>query len=207
MSACGTGIRQSSAASDDDTGHIHPVQSAEDKPTVYTTQAGDSLIEVAARPEIFGDPELWPLLKDANAESIGSAAADTGLKADLALEIPRNTSPEAIEAARVRARHFEAEQKNEAAEKMAAISTPVAEPTQEDIPEVSPAPVQALPQATALATDVATVQPTPVPAAPEPPASGRQSKMLPLFVLLALVLAALGAVFYVFFRRDKQDFE
>ena len=91
LSACSPGVRPSSAASNEDTGQISAVQAPQNLPSTYTTQDGDTLMRVAARPEIYNDPDLWPLLKDANAESLVDKAADSPLDADITLAAFGNT--------------------------------------------------------------------------------------------------------------------
>lgn len=204
LSACSPGVRPSSAASDEDTGRISAVQAPQNQPATYTTQDGDTLMKVAARPEIYNDPDLWPLLQDANAESLVDKAADSPLDADITLEIPRDATPEELEAARARARAFAAQRKGGGtartlraeARSMAAENGHASNQGNGGGAGNSASLAPASEPTAAAAT-------TPVKA----PSSAQGSKMLPLYLLLLLVLAALAAVFYVFFRRDKQDFD
>jgi hypothetical protein len=211
LSACSAGIRQSSAASDEDAGQVHvpPPQSS-----TYSTQAGDTLISIAARPDVYGDPDLWPLLQDANAEILSGKSADSPLNADMALEVPRGSTPDALESARERAREYAAEQKALAAAEVEPAVTPSPTPSKHKGGGEKGAEAARRRQAEreakeAAAVPEAAVQMTAVasPVAPAPATPSQPSRMLPLYVLLLLVLGALAAVFYVFFKRDKQDFD
>jgi cell division septation protein DedD len=210
LSACGVGVRQTSAASDEDTGSIHAAPPApQAQAETYTTQAGDTLTQIAARPEVYADPDLWPLLLDANGESLKGKSADDELAADLVLEVPRGSTPEVMDSARERARSFSAELKARAAVK-AHGAEPEAAGTGASAGSSTPAAAPSPPAPTARPTALAaapTAEPTEAPATPPASAPTHGSRMLPLFLLLLLVLAALAAVFYVFSRRDKHDFE
>lgn len=213
LSACGVGVRQTSAASDEDTGSIHAAPPApQAQSETYTTQAGDTLAQIAARPEVYADPDLWPLLLDANGETLKGKSAADKLAADLVLEVPRGSAPEAMDSARERARSFSAELKARAAVK-AHGAEPEAATAKGSVAGSGIPPAGA---STAASASVPTAQPAAAAAAPTPepteapaapPAPTHGSRMLPLFLLLLLVLAALAAVFYVFSRRDKHDFE
>jgi len=208
LSACGVGVRPSSAASNEDTGQISTFQAPQSQPSTYTTQDGDTLMKVAARPEIYNDPDLWPLLKDANAESLVDKAADSPLDADITLEVPRDSTPEELEAARARARAFAAQRKGgRTAQALRAEAQSMAAENSRNSDEDNGGPAAnsaaLAPTSGPTAAPAATAVTTPVQA----PGSAHGSKMLPLYLLLLLVLAALAAVFFVFFRRDKQDFD
>lgn len=209
LGACGVGQRQSPAASEEEVGTTHVAQKDDDKPASYTTIAGDTLAGVAARPEIYGDPDLWPLLQDANSVLAGDKAPDAALSGDLVLSVPRGLDAGVVDAARAKARALAVQAKSltQAAADVQASAAPApkhrharkaaARPTPTPLPTASPTPVP-----TAVPTE-AEAYPTPVPQASAP--AGHHSKLLPLFFLLLLVLASLGAVLYVFARRDKQD--
>jgi len=62
------------------------------------TLKGDSLWDTAARPEVYGDPELYPLLVDSNRKKL--KAGTFVLSPRATLTIPRNVSSEKLEAAR-----------------------------------------------------------------------------------------------------------
>lgn len=60
----------------DDAAPAHPPtaeHSGDLKPQNHTVVPGDSLWRIAARPEVYGDPHLWPLLLKANAHSLKDA--------------------------------------------------------------------------------------------------------------------------------------
>lgn len=194
VAACGMGKRQSPVASDEEVGRTHAAED-EEKPLTYATKAGDTLGGIASRPEIYGEPGLWPLIQDANADSVGDKSSSTRLKAGLLLDIPRGMSTDAIDEAREKARQASAAAKAKLAPKRADNEAPV---------------VHAAPAAKPAAK-VAAAKPAKAPAVAAKPTveAGKVPKakgsMFPLFLLLLLVLAALGAVLYVFSKRDKED--
>lgn len=203
LGACGVGQRQSPVASDEEAGRTKAAMAEDEKPATYTTKAGDTLRDIAARPEIYGDPDLWPLIKGANNESVGQKSPGSRLKAGLVLEIPRGSTPEDLAEARLKARNAAAEAKNRPAAPKPAKTAPMVRAAHKPaakplapIPEAKPAKAEAKPEAKAA---------SPAPVNAEKPAPKRSGGMLPLFFLLLLVLAALGGVLYVFSRRDKQD--
>lgn len=217
LNACGVGERQNPTASDEENGSTHVAQADDVKPATYTTKAGDTLLGVAARPEVYDDPGLWPLIKDANRESLEDKSADTKLAADLVLDIPRNASPEEIDAARSRARAWAARMKSgdEAPQASTAPRRPKSSADNSDDSGLEPdSPVGAAHDSGSAERKAQASAPSPArqageAAAPAASASGggHGSRILPLFFLLLLVLAALGAVLYVFSRRDRQDLD
>ena len=97
------------------TKHKNPVASAEEvgkveetKLDVYTTKDGDTLRKIAGSPEIYGDPDLWPLLQEANADLVGPGVA---VNSGIQLKIPRDLSDDQLRVAREKARQFNAEVK------------------------------------------------------------------------------------------------
>lgn len=194
LSGCGMGKNQNPVASDEELGRTRAEEEA--KPGSYVTKAGDSLRSIAARPEIYGDAELWTLLMDANPD-LGVVSARKKLNSGLSLKVPRSLSVEALEMARERARQMAASSK---------MRTPAKKPEPEPTPvkaakapkPVSPAKPAAAPAAKAPAEPAKAQAAQPVPRA-------KSGGMLPILFLLLLVLAAIGAVLYVFSRRDKQD--
>ncbi len=198
LAACGTGVRQSPAASED-TGTVRAVQAAN---STYTTRSGDTPVSVAARPDVYSDPELWPLLKEANAEVLKGISPYGPIPADTVLVIPRGVSQERLEAARAEARRvaFERKRKGE-----------VRRPTAEAAP-LSPtvSAAQASPVASAASPSAAhAAASTTGAASPASPTTKAKAagRGLPLTLLIVLVLAALAAVLVVFFRRDRKDFD
>ncbi|GAB4556595.1 MAG: hypothetical protein Tsb0017_10630 [Geothermobacteraceae bacterium] len=67
----------------------------------YTVAEGDSLPGIAARPEVYGDPLLWPLLYQANRDQLTDPRK---IYPGQELTIPRNLKSEELEAARLEAR-------------------------------------------------------------------------------------------------------
>lgn len=187
-SGCGMGKSRSPVGSDEELGRTR-AEAEEGKPSTYVTQAGDSLRSIASRPEIYGDADLWPLLLDANEGSLGSVSPGKRLQAGLSLDVPRSLSIDELDEAREKARQVAAANK---------ASRPVKRPEAEAEP--SAAPAAAKPAAKAAPAAKA---PEAKPAQAVPKA--RSGGMLPILFLLLLVLAALGAVLYVFNKRDKQD--
>lgn len=188
VSGCGLGKNQNPVGSDDELGRTR-AESEESKPGSYVTREGDTLRAVAARPEIYSDADLWPLLMDANEASLGAISPGKRLAAGRVLTVPRSMDVDAMDMARERARQYAAAVKS---------ARRVKHPERERVakkPKLKPSP--------AVATPVA--QPSPVPVAAQPVPKAKSGGMLPILFLLLLVLAALGGVLYVFSRRDKQD--
>jgi len=68
------------------------------QPTVYTVRRGETLPQIAARPELYNDAALWPLIYRANRDQIRDPYQ---LWPGQVLKIPRNFSrDEALEARR-----------------------------------------------------------------------------------------------------------
>jgi len=232
LTACGVGQRQSPATSEEQTGTTHAAAAEDEKPSTYTTKAGDTLQDVAARPEIYGDPDLWPLLLDANTDSLQGKSGATRLDADIVLDVPRGSAQEVLDAARAKAQELKAGAKrsedSELAEKTEASRSMPSEPKASDTPvhstagaavagsgegsaDSGPSPEAKAREAAAKraieAQAAAAAAPEAAAAPVAPPAPRHGSRMLPLFFLLLLVLAALGAVLYFFSKRDRQDLD
>jgi hypothetical protein len=185
LGACGTGNHRNPVGSDEELGHTRGVEE-EAKPATYVTRDGDTLRSIAARPEIYGDADLWPLLLDANAEALGSKSPGKVLAEGSVLKVPRSLSVEMLDEAREKAQQVAAAAKSARRPK-----TPALEPTAAPTAVSTKAPAQAA---------------APTPAEPRPvPKAKSGGGMLPILLLLLLVLAALGGVLYVFSRKDKQD--
>lgn len=67
----------------------------------YTVSDGELLWSIAKRPDIYGDPLLWPLIYQANRDQIKDPRK---IYAGQILSIPRNTSESEREEARNRAK-------------------------------------------------------------------------------------------------------
>lgn len=72
-----------------------------DKPTQYQVQRGDTLGGIAAKPEIYNESALWPLIYSANRSKIGTNP--NRLKPTMELKIPRDYTPAQAKKARQRA--------------------------------------------------------------------------------------------------------
>jgi hypothetical protein len=197
LAACGVGKRQSPVGSDDEAGQTRPVSIEEDKPAQYVTKAGDTLRGIAGREEIYAEPDLWPLILDANTDSLGSQGPKKKLQAGIRLSIPRNVSEDALADAREKARQA------------AAAAKGGRKPT----PRATPAPVKHVVKAKAPVVHQAA--PTPVPVAAKPvaqaakpvPKAKKSGGLLPVLFFLLLLLAVLAAVLFYFTRRDQKDGE
>jgi hypothetical protein len=72
-----------------------------DKLNQYQVQRGDTLGGIAAKPEIYNESALWPLIYSANRSKIGTNP--NRLKPRMELKIPRDYTPEQAKKARQRA--------------------------------------------------------------------------------------------------------
>ncbi len=68
--------------------------------STYDVQTGDTLWLIAARPEVYGDPLLWPLLYKANRDQIKDPRR---VYLGQTLDIPRNVSQDELEEVRAQA--------------------------------------------------------------------------------------------------------
>lgn len=69
----------------------------------YVVAAGDSLWIISGRPEVYGNPYLWPLIWDANLDSL---ADPDRLRAGQRLRIRTNPTIDEVVQAVARARHY-----------------------------------------------------------------------------------------------------
>lgn len=182
LSACSTSKSQNPVASGDEVGKVSDdsFSTGEDKPTSYTAKKGDTLKKIAGRPEIYGDPSLWPILQEANAEKLGHSMS---VNKGVVLKIPRDLSSEQMDMAHEKARQVAA------ADKMSA----------------QPPKQAAEPQAQAKPTvQNAAAVPTPVPPLPVPQVK-KSGVLLPVLMVLLLILVALAAILFYFMKKDKRD--
>lgn len=70
----------------------------------YDVREGDTLWIIAARPEVYGDPLLWPLLYKANRDQIRDPRQ---VYLGQVLDVPRNVSEAELEDVRAQARQSE----------------------------------------------------------------------------------------------------
>ncbi len=81
---------------------VEKKQPEKPKPLTHVKVApAENLLMIAARPEVYDDGELWPLIYKANRDQIKDP---TEIFPGQTLLIPRDKSPEEIEAARIEAR-------------------------------------------------------------------------------------------------------
>lgn len=213
LGACGVGARQNPVSTDGELGTTQAVSVEEDKPSAYTTRSGDTLADVAGRPEVYGDPALWPLIQGENSELVAGKGAHEVLEGGLVLQIPRGVSPEAMEQAREQARQAQAASKQATERRQAkrakksksAKAAPRHEKPVKHAAAVKPKH-EKKPKHAAVTPAPAPTAVAPAPAPAPMPAPVRHSGGLrPLLLLLLLVLLALGAVLWAFSRRDSND--
>lgn len=195
LGACGIGQHQNPVASDGELGTTQPIKMDQDQVSTYTTRHGDTLAGIAGRSEIYGDPSLWPLLQNANPESLAGKGMAQALKAGLVLQVPRDSDAATLARARAKDRRAQAAVKARFKRQRARALPPRPSTGNAATPKRTPA-VAAVPDALRLV-------PSPMPAAP--PASPHSGGMRPLLLLLVLVLVALGAVLWAFAKRDRDD--
>lgn len=181
LSACSTSKSQNPVASGDEVGKVSDdsFSPGEEKPATYTAKKGDTLKKIAGRPEIYGDPNLWPLLQEANADKLGHSMS---VNKGVVLKIPRDLSSEQIDMAHEKARQIAAANKMSEAPPKEAASAPT--PMQHEVN--------------------AAAAPTPLPPLPVPPVK-KSGVLLPVLSVLLLILAGLAGVLFYFMKKDKKD--
>lgn len=193
LPGCG-GASRVNPGSQDEAGSV--TDQAKEKPSVYTVKPGDTLASIAARPEIYGDKALWPLLVASNQDVLipGHALAP-GTK----LLIRRDLSEEDKAVAREQARAHAA--------RAAKARPAAAKPAPASAPQPAQAKPQALPPAQPQAKPQAQAKPAPLPpaAAPAPaPAQPKKGLFLPIILIFVFVLlVALVVLLYVMRRENK----
>ncbi|WP_302503973.1 LysM peptidoglycan-binding domain-containing protein [Geoalkalibacter halelectricus] len=81
-----------------------PVAPAPEPVLAYDVQVGDTLWLIAARPEVYGDPLLWPLLYKSNRDQIKDPRQ---VYFGQTLDVPRNVSEQEKDEVRTQARQSE----------------------------------------------------------------------------------------------------
>ncbi|MES2202192.1 MAG: hypothetical protein V4498_08070 [candidate division FCPU426 bacterium] len=192
LSACAGGRRQNPVASNEEIGQVTqdvPVMVPPDeKSQFYVSQDGDTLKGIAGRPEIFGDPNLWPLILDANADVIGP---DRKVPVGVQLRIPRDTGGEQIAAARERARQDAIYEKKGYKPRSKRLAPMRSETRVRHSEKLLP-----------------TLEPTPEPVAleSEPKEAPKKSKAFgKFFAILIVVLAALFFILFWFRKKDEKE--
>lgn len=177
LSACSSSKNKNPVASNEEVGKV---AEAEAKPAVYTATDGDTLRKIAGRPEIYGDPTLWPLLQEAN-----PAAGDDKLSVAVGtqMNIPRDSSPEQLDMAKEKARQYAASLKQ----------------AQEAQAYPQPTPKAKVDKAPVVKSVVTAVPPQPVPQA-------KKSRILfPVLLVLLLILLALAFLLFYFMKKDRKE--
>jgi hypothetical protein len=201
LAACGVGKRQSPVGADDEAGQTKPVQIEEDKPAFYVTKTGDTLRSIAGRDEIYGEPDLWPLLLDANTDTLGAQSARSKLPSGIRLNVPRGQDQDALNDAREKARQAAAASKGP--HKARVQEAPVAD----EYAKAMKAKAQPLAKAKPVVkAQTPVVAANPVSEEPKPvPKAKKTGGLLPVLFFLLLLLAVLSAVLFYFTRRDQKD--
>lgn len=186
LNACSASKNQNPVASGDEVGSVsdkgdNTFSSGEEKPNSYTARKGDTLRRIAGRPEIYGDPNLWPILQEANADKVGHSMS---VNQGVVLNIPRDLSDEQIQMAHEKARQVAAESKMGGSSK-SHVAVPVAEPT--------PPPSKA-----------AAPLPTAMPPAPVPMPQSH-GILMPVLIVLLLILLGLGGVLFFYMRKERKE--
>jgi hypothetical protein len=177
----------------------------EELPTTYVVEKGDKLWDIAAKSEIYGNKEQWPLIYDANRDILDSY---NKLEEGQKLIIPRNVSAQDIEAATKRAEELGLPPKEKGAEE-GIQSGKVAGLGKETAREKAGAKVAArVEKAVAAATAVTNneeTMPTPV---PEPQkARAKNGGMNPVVLVVLLLLVAGAVVMFIYFQKKKKEEE
>lgn len=215
LAACGVGKRQSPVATDDEAGQTKPVSIEEDKPSTYVTKSGDTLRGIAGRDEIYGEPDLWPALLDANLGTLGSQTDRSKLATGITLAIPRNLDEAALADAREKARQAAASTKAahkpksmEAPEVKHAVEKPVQVAKAAPVAAAKPVkPVASAPAKPAAKAAKASAKVETADSAKPVPKVKKSGGLLPVLFFLLLLLAVLAAVLFYFTRRDQKDAE
>lgn len=176
VSACSSSKNKNPVASSEEMGKVAEVEA---KPDAYTAMEGDTLRKIAGRPEIYGDPNLWPLIQEANAETVGSGMA---ISPGTQLRIPRDSSSEQLDEAREKSRQY-----------AAAIKMTQSKRLQQSEPKAKPE----------IARDKGATL-TPVSAQPVPPAK-KGRILFPVLLVLLLILAGLAALLFYFMKKDRKE--
>jgi nucleoid-associated protein YgaU len=82
---------------------VKPVTPTPTLPTTYTVEKCDDLWSIAAKPQIYNDPWLWPLIYGANGDKIKNP---NKIWEGTVLTIPRGVSDADKAAARAKAKKF-----------------------------------------------------------------------------------------------------
>ncbi len=206
LAACGVGKRQSPVATDDEAGQTKPVQIEEDKPNTYVSKSGDTLQSIAGRDEIYGEPDLWPVILDANQATLGEQTGRSRLAPGISLSIPRGLDDAALADAREKSRQASAA--NKAARKPKSMEAPAVRQEEAKPVAVSKAPAAASTKSASKVSKGAAKAAAPAATDARPvPKAKRSGGLMPVLFFLLLLLAILAAVLFYFTRRDQKDAE
>jgi nucleoid-associated protein YgaU len=190
LPGCG-GASRVNPDSQDETGSV--TDQAKETPSVYVVKHGDTLTKIAARPEIYGDKDLWPLLAASNQDVlIPGKALVPGAKLLIRRDLREADKAMAREQARARAA--------QAKDKKAAVAKPTVA-VKTALPQPAAPKPAATAQPAAPAMVVAAAQPATLTAAVIPTKKGM---LLPIILIfLFVLLVALVVLLYVM-RRENQ---
>ncbi len=184
---CGAGQNVSPTSSNEEVGTVQ--LPAAPNSSAYTVRSGDTLRKIAARPDIYGDADLWPLIAHANRHVLGNSLH---VKPGMQLIIPQDATAEEKAAAR-----------DEARRNLEAVKA-----------HAGRAPVEAAAKAATQEASAAVTVPTPAPtaqAAAAPPASRVPVKapgggsLVPILLILFLVLLIAAGVTLYILRKDRKE--
>jgi hypothetical protein len=215
ISGCG-GANRVTPGTQEEAGSISDL--GKEKPSVYTVKAGDTLASIAAKPEIYGEAALWPLLLSANQDVLQAGKPP---KAGTKLLIRRDLIDDDKEAAREQAKLSGTKKGKPAVKKSAA--KPQAKPeAAKAVAKVEAVKPQAKPE-TAKPAAKAPAKPTSAPtqamvskpadisvtaktaeAAPVQPVSAKKRGMLlPILLIFLFVLLMAAVILLYVMRRDS----
>lgn len=198
LPGCG-GASRVNPGSQDETGSV--TDQAKEKPSVYKVKPGDTLAKIAARPEIYGDKALWPLLVASNQDLLSQGRA---LVPGSKLLIRRDLSEEdkAVAREQARAQAARAIKPKAARVKPAGLAKASPSPVAAAKPApASPAPAKAAPPSAAPAAQSAAPAAAPVLPATAPQKKGHLLPIILIFIFVLLV--ALVVLLYVMRRENK----
>jgi hypothetical protein len=175
LSACSSSKHKNPVASSEEVGKV---EESDAKPGTYIARAGDTLRKIAGRPEIYADPDLWPLIQEANADLVGDGMM---INPGTRLKIPRDLSAEQLEVAREKSRQYAAEVKMSPPERQRVREARVKQQVAAKEEVAAPSKAQPVPQA-------------------------KKGRILfPVLLVLLLVLAALAVLLFYFMKKDRKE--
>jgi nucleoid-associated protein YgaU len=192
LPGCG-GASRVNPGSQDETGSV--TDQAREKPSVYKVKPGDTLAKISARPEIYGDKDLWPLLVASNQDllSLGHALVP-GTKLLIRRDLKEEDKAVAREQARAQAAHAAKAKPGSAMAKPAAAQAAQSAPAKPSAPAPPPAAAQPKPEPSPAALAAQGAAPVPQ----------KKGHFLPIvLIFLFVLLVALVVLLYVMRRENK----